>query len=269
MKYCLFIICTLFIYTDAISQGKIDGFYRGKGNAVAVFGLGYEDNKNYFIGTEKSDLSRSVYYAALYGSYGILDNLDVSISVPFISSNKNNDLQDISLFLKYRMFNKNVENGVLQVSVASGLSTPLSDYEIGGLNDIGQQATIIETRALAHYKWHSGWFATIQSGFSFKLNETPNSLPIVFKTGKAAGKWYYDVYYDYQHSFGGIDYRGTPSPQNFKEFGTDYHKVGGTLSTQITSNFGSYLSLSYVISGRNVFQGPGFGLGIVYNFKKQ
>ncbi|MFT4848533.1 MAG: hypothetical protein ACI83B_001064 [Sediminicola sp.] len=81
-------------------------------------------------------------------------------------------------------------------------------------------------------------------------------------------KWYYDVYYGYQYSFGGIDYLGTPAPQDFREFGSDYHKVGGTLYRAFKGNWGAYLSLSYLLSGRNTFLGPVYGVGLVYNFRK-
>ncbi|HAT66010.1 MAG TPA: hypothetical protein DCS66_15670, partial [Flavobacteriaceae bacterium] len=110
-------------------------------------------------------------------------------------------------------------------------------------------------------------FTSLQSGYSFKLEEVPNSFPFVIKAGRASSKWYYDIYYDFQHSFGGIDYLGTPSPQNFRAFGVDYHKVGGTVYKPFSNNIGAYVSLSYVLSGRNVFQGPAYGIGIVYNFK--
>jgi hypothetical protein len=260
--------CFLFIYTISLSQGKIDGFYKGQGNGSAVIGFGFEDTKKYFAGTEKIDLSRSLYYINAFANYGITDNFDASLSLPFIISNENKDLQDITLFLKYRFYTTPIGNGIFEVSAAGGFSTPVSNYDIGGLNDIGQQATTIDTRGVLHYKFNSGWFATLQSGYIFKFEEVPNSIPIVFKLGKAVSKWYYDVYYDYQHSFGGIDYLGTPRPQNFREFGVDYHKVGGSLYTSFSKNFGGYASLSYVISGRNVFQGPSYGVGIVYNFMK-
>ena len=269
MKNILILCCLFLSISESFSQAKIDGFYRGKGNATAVLGLGFEDSKDYFAGTQKTGLSRSLYYANIYGSYGITNNFDGSISLPYISSTKNSGLQDIQFFAKYRIYQTEVGKGSFQLSVGGGFSTPVSNYTIGGLNDIGQQATVIDGRALAHYHLNSGWFATLQSGYALKLEETPNSIPVNLKLGKTTAKWYYDLYYDYQHSFGGIDYRGTPAPQNFKEFGSDFHKAGGTLYNSISKNFGAYISLSYVISGRNVFQGPGYGIGLVYNFKSE
>lgn len=265
MKIITTLIFSLFIFSSSFSQGKIDGFYKGKNKGSLVLGFGFEDPKSYFAGTEKINLSRNLYYINLYAAYGIIDNLDVNLSLPYLSSNDESDFQDISMMLKYRFFQSATEIGNLEFSLGTGFSTPVSDYNVGGLNDIGQQATIIETRAMAHYKWTSGWFATLQTGFSFKFEDTPNSLPVTFKTGKAAGNWYYDAFYDYQHTFGGIDYRGTPRPQNFKELGVDYHKVGGTLYRTLSENFGAALNLSYILSGRNTFQGPAYGLSIVYN----
>ncbi|SRX54698.1 transporter [Aequorivita sp. CIP111184] len=265
MKILVSLTFSLFIFSNSFSQGKIDGFYKGRGKGSVVLGVGFEDPKSYFVGTERIDLGRNLYYINLYATYGITDNLDINTSLPYLRSDNESDFQDISVMLKYRFFQSASENGNLEFSLGTGLSTPISNYNIGGLNDIGQQATIIETRAVAHYKWNSGWFATLQSGFSFKFEETPNSLPITFKTGKALSVWYYDVFYDYQYSFGGIDYRGTPRPQNFSALGVDYHKVGGTLYRSFSKNFGSALNLSYIFGGRNTFQGFAYGLSIVYN----
>lgn len=265
MRLILSFLLILPIY-EVFSQGKIDAFYRGKDNVTITVGAGFENNIDYLAGTNETEISRELYYINLFAAYGITENLDIQISLPYIEIDKNKNLQDATLFLKYRVFQKQTSSGIFELGVAAGFSTNISDYTIGGLNDIGQQATIIDSRAMAHYQWRSGWFTTLQSGFSFKLEEVPNSLPITFKAGQALEKWYYDVYYDYQHSFGGIDYLETPPPQNFRRFGVNYHKLGGTVYRSLTKNFGMYVSGSYVFDGRNIFQGPGYGLGLVANF---
>jgi len=252
------------------AQGRIDGFYRGKNNTSLVLGLGFEDGTSYFTGETlgKLDLSRSVFYSSIFGAYGITRDLDVNVAVPYIVSDDNANFQDIAIYLKYRVLKVLTTNGRFEFSMAGGISTNLTDYDLGGLNDIGQQATVIDTRGLIHYQWNSGWFATAQSGFSFKSNPTPNSIPFTFKTGKATSNWYYDIYYDFQHSFGGTDYLSTPRPQDFRNFGVNFQKVGGTVFRPLTNNFGIYASLSYVFDGRNIFQGAGYGLGAVYNFRR-
>ncbi|MDT0556074.1 hypothetical protein [Patiriisocius hiemis] len=260
--FLLFTTCLCF------SQGKIDGFYQGQGNATIVVGGGIEDSNEYLAGKDKTGLERKTYYISLFTSYGITNNLDINVSLPYIESGRNKNFQDISIMLKNRFFDKVYTNSVLELSGSAGISTPVSDYKIGGLFDIGQQATIIESRVMSHYKINSGWLATLQSGFSYKLEEVPNSVPLTLKVGRAKKNIYYDIYYDAQFGLGGIDYLGTPRPQNFREFGVSYHKVGATIFAPIIDGFGAYGTFSYIIGGRNIFLGPIYGAGLSYNFSR-
>ena len=265
MRTLYFILFILF-FSEGFAQGKIDGFYNQTGTGNAVLGFGFEDSKNYRAGRREIDLGRSVYYANVYTNYGVSNNFTASLSFPYIVSDDQRNFQDISLMLKYRILQMEKKSGMLEVSLAGGVSTPMSNYDLGGLNDIGQQATVIESRAMVHYQKSNRWFATLQSGFSLKLEEVPSSVPVTLKIGRAMARWYYDVYYDFQYTFGGIDYRGTPRPQNFREFGTDFHKVGGSVYRRFSDAFGGYISLAYTLAGRNVFVGASYGLGLVYQF---
>lgn len=267
MRTILFIALVLLSVTYTTGQGRIDGFYKSKNEGSLVLGLGYEQGTEYYAGISGTlELERSVYYANVFGAYGITNNLNVNLSIPFIASDDNADFQDIAVFLKYRVYTFSFTKWQLEISAALGFSTNLTDYDLGGLNDIGQQATIFDGRLMLHLNSEQGWFATLQSGYSAKSSPTPDSLPLVLKVGKATSNWYYDLYYDFQDSDGGIDYRGTPRPQDFRAFGVDYHKVGATLYRPISQYLGIYGSLSYVLDGRNIFGGPGFGAGLVYNF---
>lgn len=266
MKTLIILLLMFLTFNLGFSQGKIDGFYRGKGKGSIVLGFGYEDSKAYMAGREEVDLTRNLFYMNIFGAYGISENMDVQISIPYLESDDNKAFHDISLFLKYRFLQKTTSNGQLQLSFGAGFSTPLSDYPIGDLNDLGQKATFIETRSMLHYQDNSNWFGTVQTGFSYKLEEVPNSLPFVFKVGKASAKWYFDAYYEYQYAFGGDDYLGSPRPQNFREFGVDYHKIGGSVYKPLFPDFGVYLNASYILNGRNTFIGPAYGFGVVYDF---
>lgn len=265
MQSLVWLVVVLFC-VSTYAQGKVDGFYKSKNQGAIVIGGGFEDSKKYVAGNTTLDLERSTYYISMFTAYGISDNLDVNISLPYISSNKENNLQDISVFLKYKLLKYTLEHGIIEVSAVAGLSTPISNYSLGGLNDIGQQATILDTRGMFHFKANTSWFVTLQSGFSYKLAEVPNSIPATLKVGKGTSRWYYDLYYDYQHTFGGIDYRGTPAPQNFRELGVDFHKVGGTLYRPFSTKWGAFATIAYIFDGRNVFLGGAYGLGLAYNF---
>ncbi|WP_298422514.1 transporter [uncultured Kordia sp.] len=266
-KQVIKISCFILIFSNCYfisAQGIISGFYNKKAETTLVVGAGFEDSKSYFIGKEKSDLSRNLYSISVFGIYGINERLNIQASLPYLSSNKQNGLQDAQFVLKYKAVQKAWKTDKLELSFATGFSFNVGNYNLGGLNDLGQQAKILETRALVHYQKKSGWFINLQSGFSFKFEEVPNSLPVTFKLGKASAKSYFDFWYDFQHAFGGINYLETPAPQNFKRFGASYHKVGGTYHFPISKKSGIYIAPSYVITGRNVFQGFAYHVGWTY-----
>ena len=62
MRKLIIAFLLLCVTLPGFSQGVVDGFYKGKGNASAVLGFGFEDTKSYFAGREKIDLSRSLFY---------------------------------------------------------------------------------------------------------------------------------------------------------------------------------------------------------------
>jgi hypothetical protein len=246
-----------------ISQGKVDGFFKGKGNTEIVLGGGAEFAQKFYAGREKIALGRTIYNANLFIAAGLFDRLDLYLAAPYVKINTVNSIQDGSVYLKYKVFNKDLENGNLSASLAAGFSGNLANYQTEGLNAIGQQAKVLDIRPVVHYFSKSGWFGTVQVGYNHKQNPVPSALNSSLKVGKAASKYYFDVWYDYLTSFGGLDYRGTPAPSTFRELGVDYHKIGGTFYTSIFQRLGGFVGASYVITGRNLGKGTGINLGLV------
>ena len=269
----LFVLPVLFSY----GQGRVDGFFKGKGNLDFVVSGGYENNKNYFAGKNKIALGREIVIANTFIAYGITDRLDVNFSLPYIMVNTNTKgLQDASLFLKYKLFRINKErfarcpswlNG--DMAIAGGVSSNFTDYQTEGGNAIGQQAKTIDLRPVLQMYFPQGVFATLQAGYTYKINPVPNSLSPAIKVGVANSKLYADVWYEYQYSFGGLDYQGTPSPSSFRELGVNFHKIGTTVYAPIKNKFGIFAGASYIISGRNTSQGLGVNAGIVLKHSKK
>jgi len=247
----------------AFSQGRVDGFYKGKGNADIVLGGGSEFTSNFYAGKNKIALPRDIHNLNLFIGAGLLDNLDLNLSVPFVMINNVRSLQDGSIYLKYKAYNKDLKKGNLSFSIATGFSSNIVDYETEGLSAIGQQAKVLDIRPVVHYFSNNGWFGTAQVAYNHKNDPIPNAFNTALKIGKAMAKDYFDVWYDYQNSFGGLDYRGTPAPTTFKQLGVDYHKIGATYYRTLAKKIGAYVGTSYVITGRNISQGPAFNLGLV------
>lgn len=258
---CLIIF--LIMNTSHITaQGRVDGFYKGKGNIELALGGGAEFASHYFAGNNRIGLSRKILNTSLTIGTGLLNRLDLYINIPYVSIGKVSSVQDGSVFLKYLIAKKKVSKGELSFSFAGGYSTNLADYQTGGINAIGQRAKVIDVRPVIHYQ-AGGWFTTVQFAYNYKYDPVPNATNGSIKFGKATAKYYFDVWYENQHSFGGFDYQGTPAPPSFRELGVSYHKVGGTYFVPIGKRFGFYAGAAFVLSGRNIGQGPIVNVGFV------
>ncbi|RFC54072.1 hypothetical protein [Brumimicrobium aurantiacum] len=165
--------------------------------------------------------------------------------------------------MKYLIAQKRLEKGVLSFSLAGGYSSNLADYQVGGVDAIGQQAKILDIRPVLHYQ-NGAWFATAQFAYNYKFDPVPNATNASLKVGKATATYYFDFWYENMYTSGGFDYKGTPAPPSFRELGVSYHKVGGTFYKPLGQRFGSYLSAAYVLSGRNIGQGPIVNIGFVF-----
>lgn len=268
MKNTLLVCSIVFIiYSSFLSaQGRVDGFYKGKGNIELALGGGTEFASHYFAGNNRIDLSRTISNVSLTVGTGLFNRLDLYLNIPYVSIGEVSSVQDGSVFLKYLIAKQELTKGELSFSIAGGYSSNLADYKTGGINAIGQRAKVMDVRPLVHYQV-GGWFATLQFAYNYKFDPVPNATNGSIKVGKATAKYYFDVWYENQHTFGGFDYQGTPSPPSFRELGVSYHKVGGTYYIPIGKRFGFYTGVAFVLSGRNIGQGPIVNIGFVMKNK--
>lgn len=263
MRKIISAVFTLAIISGVSAQGRVDGFYKGKGNLDLVLGGGTEVNSGFYAGNRPISLSRTINNVNVFIAYGITDKLDVNLSAPFVSTGSESALQDGAAYLKYRILEKSLDKGTLSFSMAAGISSNLTDYQTEGLSAIGQQATVIDFRPVVHYFMNNGYFATGQFGYRTKSDPTPNAIGAAFKVGKAGSKFYYDLWYEFQVSDGGLNYLGAERPTTFKQLGTDFHRIGGTFYMPIKEKLGFFVGLSSILDGRNVGNGYGVNGGIV------
>ena len=249
---------------SGLSQGRVDGFYKGKGKIDLVLGGGYEFANQYYAGTNKIDLTRNTAHGSLFAAIGILDRFDINLAVPYVKVNNVQSIQDGAIYIKFKALEKEMWAGKLSTSIAVGASTNLANYQTEGLSAIGQQATTIDFRPLVHYFREDGWFGTVQFAYIYKFNPVPPAINPSIKVGRAMSKCYFDVWYEHQTSFGGRDYLGTPAPTTFRELGVGFDKIGGTFYVPFLGRFGSFVGASYVLNGRNLSKGLGLNAGIVF-----
>lgn len=230
---------------------------------------------------------------------GILNDLNFYIAVPYIkteSSNPNGGLlqgaegfQDLSLALKYRIINKSIGEGKLEIFTAGGFSTPITNY----LSDyrpysIGNGTEEWSLRAIAQYRLNSGLYLRTMAGHLFRGQTKAErdyyynngsyytawmDVPSAWEYNVAAGTWLVDnklkleaTYYALQ-STSGDDVRRYNAPQPTNK--VNFNQVGFSAQYYFKSlkGLGLLAYTSHVLSGRNTGKATMFGAGATYQFQ--
>ncbi len=174
---CFFVLSSLF----ASAQTDIDAIMMEK-NAFCVGPMySYSSWKNYWEGTLKRDnenlgkVSTQMY--SVMGNYGITRKLNALFGLPYVKTKATagtlsgmDGIQDLSLFLKWRPFQKNIGPGKLSLFGIAGVSFPLSDYVADFLPmSIGLRSKTASARVMADYQW-GNLFATGSATYVLRDN---------------------------------------------------------------------------------------------------
>ncbi|GAA3995224.1 hypothetical protein GCM10022408_02040 [Hymenobacter fastidiosus] len=270
----------------------------GKGHGSLVVSGTTEKYQQVFIPSRKVDsvpLFKRVQINSLnvYGSYGITDKIDVVVSLPYIQStgeaeatvlddyrvrnpekdytNTRSGLQDVTGYLKFKAYSREVGDNILDLLGAVGVSTPASGYESKQGEEyiiaIGNRATRFNTLGIAQLKMPSGVFFTGQAGYSLRSGRVPNAFVAETKVGYAGRKLYADAYVAFQQSSS----KGTDIVQEGFDFffpatQVNYTRIGGSLYRPIAKGLGLVAGASLYVAGRNLGKSRAFSGGVSYNF---
>lgn len=286
----LLAVTTFGCISTAFSQSPISGFMQGKGKGNVALSYSSEKYENVFLVPQEVEgvpvfNDVKINSASIYGVYGISDQVDVVMVLPYITAtgnasqevltnnnfeNERKGLQDVSVFVKYSPFYFDFGQSSLRLIGALGLKTPLGDYKVDeGLQSIiaiGNRATTVSTTGMAMFKMNSGLFASGQFAGNFASDEVPNSFSSEVKLGYAASKFYADAFVANQTSTGGVDILGEGFTGFFPATKVNYTKIGLNLYTPITEGIGISAGASTVVEGRNVGKATGIYGGLVYKF---
>ena len=283
-------VTTLGGVNTAFSQSPISGFMQGKGKGNVSLSLSSEKyDKVYLVPQETNGVpifnEVKLNSTNLYATYGLSDQLDVVVSLPYISaegnasqeqlnnlnySNTRSGVQDVSFYLKYNPYFHNFGKSSLRLIGALGLKTPLGDYKVDeGLQSIiaiGNRSTTVSALGLAMFKMDSGIFASGQIGGNIASNDVPNSYTSELKLGYAASKFYGDAYVANQTSTSGVDILAEGFQGFFPATKVNYTKIGLNLYTPLYKDFGLAGGASTLVAGRNIGKATGFYGALVYKF---
>ncbi|HJS01783.1 MAG TPA: hypothetical protein VJ780_12695, partial [Flavobacterium sp.] len=291
-KQLLLILAVVtFGYVNIVySQSPISGFMQGKGKGNVSLSYSSEKYDEVYLVPEEVDgvpifNEVQISSTSLYTTYGITDQLDVVLSLPYITTegsasqevlnnlnyeNKRNGVQDVSVFIKYNPFYFDYGSSSLRLIGALGLKTPLGGYEenegLQSIIAIGNRSTTLSAIGLAMFKMNSGLFVSGQFGGNLASNDVPNSYISELKLGYAANKFYGDAYLANQTSTSGVDILGEGFQGFFPATKVNYTKIGLNLYSPIYQDFGLAAGVSSLVAGRNIGKATGFYGALVYKF---
>ena len=291
IKNKLLSVFVLAAVTVAVSaQSPVNGFMQGKGKGNVVVSYGMESYDEVYLVPKKVNgvpvfRDVNVTSASLFATYGITDQFDVVVSLPFITAtgnaseavlqnlnfeNERSGIQDVSVFLKFNPFDINIGSSNLKLIGAVGVKTPVGDYKVDeGLQSIiaiGNRSTTVNMIAIAMFKTKYGIFTSGQFGTGFATQGVPDSYMSELKLGYAAKRIYGDVFIANQTSTTGVDILGNGFQGFFPATKVDFTRVGVNLYAPIYKAIGLAGGANSYIAGRNIGKATGFYAGVVYKF---
>lgn len=166
----LTLACALFAILRVSAQTDVDGIMMSKKNFCTGFMYTYSSWEDYWEGTLKRNNLNfgtvSTQMVGWMGAYGVTDKLNVMASLPWVKTKASagtlhgvDGIQDLSVSLKYKAWQKNIFNGKMAVFGVAGFSTPLTNY----LADyqplaIGFRSNNLTLRAIADFEVNHFFF---------------------------------------------------------------------------------------------------------------
>lgn len=242
------LIAFFIISTTSFAQGPIDGFFKGEGNGDFAIGLGI-NRSNQYTGHPDSLYSES--YGAqqlgVFGQYGITDNLDAVLSIPFVFGESENKFQDLGIYLKFRPVNHKWKDNEWSTLLSGGITFPASDYQADVSGALGRREKKIPFRLINQVKFNSGLFLNLTAAYfirfdkiddtilsnyqeirpSFNPQQPSDHYSLLLRGGWASLHNFIEVFAEYQNTLGGIDFV-TGIKQPIQLYEVDYLKLGGT-----------------------------------------
>ncbi len=248
-KLSLFCLSLLTPLAGLLAQGPISGFMPNPGQTDFAITYSEETFDTYYFGRQKQNIDLHTRSYNFFLEHGLSQRTAIVLTVPYLKIDDiNKGLQDGSVFLKYRNFYQAAANGELNLITAVGLTFPLSKYPTDTQNPIGQRATTFSGRFQAQYKFNSGYFVNLQSGFDFRvIPDAQTAIPLLFRMGYGAPWFYIDGWLEYFHTINtGVDTNiGAGS-------GSRWLRAGGTFFVPVTPYFGAFVGGAWILSGQNI-----------------
>jgi hypothetical protein len=279
----------------ASAQTPTDGLLMKKGENCTVVAYGSSTWENYWEGaTRRSNTNLGKFTSQnvmVMSALGITDKLNVIVGLPYVWTSASvsylagqRGVQDLSLWLKYRIVEKSGNFGTIGVLATGGFSTPTNNYVADFLPfSIGLQSKTASGRLIVNYN-KSGFYVNAQAGligrsnakidrnsfiFNNKLYESdempvPNATDGSIALGFINQRFQTFVSLDNFACLSGDDIRYNDAPILTNKMSWTSVNWFGKVNI---GKFALIANVGQVLSGRNVGEATSFGIGGAYLFQ--
>jgi hypothetical protein len=289
---CLLML--LLLIKTAAAQTDIDAIMMEK-NAFCIGPMsGYSGWKNYWEGTlKRENLNLGKVSTAMYsimGNYGINNKLNVMFGLPYIKTKASagqlkgmKGIQDLSFWIKYKIYSKKTGQGRLSLFATGGFSFPASDYTADFLPmSIGLESKNLSLRGMVDYQ-RGSWFGTASATYVRRSNieidrtayytteahytnevKMPDAAAYNIRLGYRNKGAYAEAIIDGWKTLGGFDITRNNMPfasneMNATRIGFNFkYPMPFLPQLSVTGN------IMTTVAGRNVGQSTGINAGVFY-----
>jgi hypothetical protein len=285
--------CVLLAYTLQ-AQTDADALMMSKNNFCTGALYSHSSWKDYWEGTLKRNNENlgtvSTQMLAVMGNYGVSDKLNVLFGLPYIKTKASagtlhgqKGLQDLSLWIKWMPFEKQVGKGTLSLYAIGGVSTPVSNYVADFLPlSIGLHSTNLTFRAMADYQLND-FFATVSGSYVWRSNINidrtayyttelhltdevymPDAMQYMLRAGYRTERMIAEAIVSNWTTLGGFDITRNNMPFPSNKMNSTGLGVNIKYNLKAVDGLSLIGSGSYTLVGRNVGQATAFSGGAFY-----
>ncbi len=228
-------------------------------------------------------------------AFGLWDRVNLLASLPYVATRSSggqlagvSGLQDLSLFVKATVYEREFGSAKGSVLAVGGFSRPVSNY----LSDyqpysLGLGTTEWNARAIAQYRLGMGLYVRGSVAYLHRGNTRAErdyyyangsyytnlmDVPNAWTYQGALGIWLInedlklEATYTSQRSMSGDDIRAYNAPQPTNR--VDIDQLGGSIQyyPPFVKGFGVFANTSQIVNGRNMGKFINFGVGATYQF---
>ncbi len=259
----------------AAAQGDT-GFLRGRGKTDLSLSYAAESYDEFFVGSDKTSttaLGKVTHESFnLHAAYGLTNDLDLFVAASWVDAENDGTaafhdetaLQDAIGGAKWRLVGPNrFGPGNFSFLVAPSVKIPMTHYEAKLPTAIGDGQVDYRARAIAHYRLDCGIWASVESGFDYRMEGPGNEMPLNVTVGfpitpfVTVSPFWSAVISDGSGDIGQVD---LPAVEE------EYQRAGVTIYARLDKSFGLTAGVKTTLDGKNTGDLDGYWIGLVWSF---